>query len=757
MKTIFYLLIAYLSFCTNGIAADAPPLERVSLQLRWADAFQFAGFYVAKEKGFYAAEGLDVEIKPYQLGSKITEEVLSNRSQYGISNSLAILKRGYKDNIVLLMPILQHSPLVFLTLKSSGIDKVEDLKNKRVMTSLNIANEPSLMCMLQSKGIFADDIIKVPMEFDITSLINKEVDAYSAYISTQPFHLQEMGIEYNIINPIDYGFDFYGDTLITSESEIYGHPDRVRRFIAASKKGWLFAFEHIDETVSMLLEHHNPQNLSREALLYEAAKLRELSGVDQGEFGLLSESKVENIANMFLLLGESFSKEELKGAIFAPEQIFLQQDELQYLTTKKDINVCINADNMPYEGFVNNEFTGLSYRLFQLVQERIKLLFHLVKANNQAQSNKFFQQGLCNIQIFATEHYKATAKTATFTNPYLKAPLVVAGKQNDRFLADFNTLSSKKIGLTENHSLFDTLKIHYPKLDFVEVVSVDEGLQMVLDGALYAFVGTIDTIEFASSKDQKNNLKIIASLPISQSISIAVRNDEPILLSILNKAISALDDAQKTAIFSNSPEIIYHKVNEYGLVVKILFTVLLLSILVAVQYSTLKRHANQLEKLANTDKLTGLFNRLRLDEEMEKAFMLFKRHQTCFSLIVIDIDRFKLVNDQHGHQIGDSVLVKLSRTLQHSIRETDLIGRWGGEEFIILCSNTDQIGARELAEKLRSTVEQTSFPPVGSITISCGVAQVNDEQHLKDVIKRADDALYLAKRGGRNKTVVSSC
>lgn len=757
MKTLSYIITAFLFFCTNAAAENIPQLEHVSLQLRWADAFQFAGFYVAKEKGFYAEVGLDVEIKLYETGYKITEEVLSNRSQYGVSNSLGILRRGYNDKIVLLMPILQHSPLVFLTLKSSGISKIEDLKHKKIMTSLNVANEPSLMCMLQSKGISPDDITKVPMTFDLAPLINNEVDAYSAYISNQPYHLKEQGIEYNIINPIEYGFDFYGDTLITSEFEMYSHPDRVRRFVAASKKGWLYAFEHIEETVSLLLERHNSQNLSREALLYEAKKLRELSGIDRGEFGLLSESKVENIANMYLLLGESLNKENLKGGVFDPEQIFLQQDEFQYLSRKKEINICLNSDNMPYEGYINNEFKGLSYRLFRLIEEKINLPFHLVRALNHKQSTEFLRQGLCDIQLFATEDDNTTANFSTLTTPYFQAPLVVAGKKNERFLTDLSTLSSQMIGFLANSVLEKTLKAHYPKLDFVGVLSIDQGLKMVQDGTLYGVVGTVDTIEFANSNYSANTLKIIASLPITQDIAIAVRNDEPILLSIFNKAISALNHDKKISIFSSSPEIIYHKVYDYGLVVKILLTVLLITILAVIQYSTLKKHAQQLEKLATTDKLTGLYNRLRLDEEMEKSFMLFKRHQTYFSLIVIDVDHFKLVNDQYGHQVGDSILIKLSGALLRSIRETDIIGRWGGEEFIILCSNTNQVGARELAEKLRSTIQTTSFPPVGSITISCGVAQVDNEKHLKDVIKRADDALYLAKQGGRNKIVVSSC
>lgn len=159
----------------------------------------------------------------------------------------------------------------------------------------------------------------------------------------------------------------------------------------------------------------------------------------------------------------------------------------------------------------------------------------------------------------------------------------------------------------------------------------------------------------------------------------------------------------------------------------------------------------QLERLAVTDQLTGLYNRLRLDHTLEEEHSRNMRYGTNFCILLVDIDMFKAVNDTYGHQTGDEVLVGIARTLQDVIREVDVAGRWGGEEFLIICRETALEGALVLAEKLRVAVNALAYDRVGRMSASFGVAMFRPGEVLTETIARADAALYRAKQNGRNR------
>jgi len=159
----------------------------------------------------------------------------------------------------------------------------------------------------------------------------------------------------------------------------------------------------------------------------------------------------------------------------------------------------------------------------------------------------------------------------------------------------------------------------------------------------------------------------------------------------------------------------------------------------------------RIEELSITDRLTGLYNRLKLDEVLSLHVSLALRHQNVFSTIILDIDKFKSVNDTYGHQVGDTLLQEIAKVLKNNVRLEDIIGRWGGEEFLIVLPNTTHDGAMLLAEKLRKAIEQTAFSTVGTRTSSFGVASYVQGDDTKTIVGRADEALYRAKESGRNK------
>jgi diguanylate cyclase (GGDEF)-like protein/PAS domain S-box-containing protein len=161
------------------------------------------------------------------------------------------------------------------------------------------------------------------------------------------------------------------------------------------------------------------------------------------------------------------------------------------------------------------------------------------------------------------------------------------------------------------------------------------------------------------------------------------------------------------------------------------------------------------EEMSVTDQLTKISNRRRLDEALEAEMHRFNRYRHDFCVILLDIDHFKNVNDNYGHLEGDNVLVGLAKILKENCRSTDIVGRWGGEEFLIVVPDTDVENCRLLAEKIRLEVEAHEFGAVGHVTASFGIAQYQYGETIARFIVRADNALYKAKQGGRNRTEIA--
>ena len=166
----------------------------------------------------------------------------------------------------------------------------------------------------------------------------------------------------------------------------------------------------------------------------------------------------------------------------------------------------------------------------------------------------------------------------------------------------------------------------------------------------------------------------------------------------------------------------------------------------------------ELEKLALTDPLTKIYNRRYLNLHMERALPLAKREKSPLTIVMLDIDYFKKINDSHGHDAGDTILKKLVKIIKKEIRESDILVRLGGEEFLIVLASTSLKQGHELSERIRETVENEAFVYEKKripVTISMGIAQFNEVHDLHDFINKADQALYRAKENGRNQVIVA--
>lgn len=163
-----------------------------------------------------------------------------------------------------------------------------------------------------------------------------------------------------------------------------------------------------------------------------------------------------------------------------------------------------------------------------------------------------------------------------------------------------------------------------------------------------------------------------------------------------------------------------------------------------------KERTLELENISVTDKLTNIYNRRKIDETLACELERAKRNNSCFSLILIDIDKFKDVNDTYGHKVGDFVLQEIAKILQANVRKVDLVGRWGGEEFLILDVEKHPERVVGFAEKIRKAIEKHDFEGVGQVTCSFGITHYIEDDTDASIIIRSDKALYNAKKSGRN-------
>lgn len=190
---------------------------------------------------------------------------------------------------------------------------------------------------------------------------------------------------------------------------------------------------------------------------------------------------------------------------------------------------------------------------------------------------------------------------------------------------------------------------------------------------------------------------------------------------------------------------------DYQLTIKILAGLSFIIFIVIYRQFVLMKYNKKLKELSVTDKLTGLYNRVKTDKSIQNQIELYQRYEASFCIMMLDLDFFKKINDTYGHQIGDNILVETASVLRGSLRKTDVICRWGGEEFLVILPNTGHLKTLEMADRVRMNIYGNKIISNYAVTISIGIAEITKEDDFNTLIKRADDALYNAKEKGRNR------
>ncbi|MBF0471349.1 MAG: ABC transporter substrate-binding protein [Gammaproteobacteria bacterium] len=292
----------YIRILVVTLLCFAPPataLEKVTLQLKWKHQFQFAGYYVAQQLGYYREVGLEVELLEAAPETDVVQKVIAGAADYGVgSNNLVLAREGGHD-VVVLAVILQHSPYLIIAAAGPEMGVVQDLVGRSLMLE-PMADE--LVAYLQAEGISLDQVELEQHSYDAQTLISGEVAAMSAYSSDEPYFLDKQQFPYLIFSPLAAGIDFYGDNLFTTGDTLRRQPQRSARLREASLRGWRYAMDHPQQVVDLILEHY-PTLKSRDQLLYEAEKMRKLMRPELIEVGYMLRGRWQHIANTYIELG----------------------------------------------------------------------------------------------------------------------------------------------------------------------------------------------------------------------------------------------------------------------------------------------------------------------------------------------------------------------------------------------------------------------------------------------------------------------
>ena len=524
LKSIWILIIAGL-FAVVGPepARTEPQLRPVTIQLKWFHQFQFAGFYQAQAQGYFRDAGLDVTLLEGRPDFDPVDAVIDRKAEFGVGCAELVLARANGMPVVAVAAIFQHSP--FIVIAKTDVVSIHDLVGKRMMIEPHSAE---LFTYLWSEHVLPQSIVALPHTGNPLALEGSEVDALTAYVTDEPFLLNEAGVRYRVFDPKTSGVDFYGDTLFTRDDVVQHNPELVRKVRTAVIKGWSYALSHQSETIDLILDKYSKRK-SRAALSFEAQVVQKLAVPEMVEIGYMNPGRWQFIADSFLKVGMTSNKVNVNGFLF------------------------------------------------------------------------------------------------------------------------------------DNHPPVDLLPF-YLGLGGISLVA-----------AIAALVAT-----WMRRLNRKLNQEIAARTKLEE----------------------------------------------------------------------------ELRRQAGTDHLTGLHNRRSFWELAEHEMLKSRRFGTPLTVLMIDIDHFKSINDGFGHAIGDQVLCRVAQVCHKQLREVDVIGRIGGEEFAVLLPHTEMGEGLEVAERIRDAVAKSAMgDTAGSnlfVTCSIGVSSPPTERNVDEMLDQADTALYKAKKAGRN-------
>ncbi|NOR79893.1 MAG: transporter substrate-binding domain-containing protein [Methyloprofundus sp.] len=546
-------IIAYLS---SSIAHTQPeltkPLNKVSLQLMWKHQFEFAGFYAAIEQGYYQELGLEVEIREYQKNKNLVDEVISGRAHYGISDSSLIIHRSHAAPVILLANIFQHSPMVLLSRGDADVLSPAQMMGKSIMLSTHEKDNASIIAMLNTESVKLSQLNVKEHSFNIEDFIKGKVDIISAYATNEPAILKERQFKFNMIDPINYGIDFYGNNIFTSENQLQEKPQQTADFIAASLKGWQYALANSDEVIELILAKYSTQK-TRPALEYEAKSLQRYILPEHIPLGTIDPVRLERIIDTYQQLKMIPNDFTLKGFVYQQADNLehsLQLSEDEHLWIKRHPQVTIGVDPIwaPFEYIdEQGQYSGMAADYLKLISEKTGLEF--VVQNNATWKDVMLSAHSGRLDLLpAVMASPQREEFLDFSRPYINYPMVIVTGKDSDFISHLEELHNKQVGVVGGYVTEDILRNNHPGIQLRTAKNLQQALKWVASGEVDAVIDNLASVTYAISQTGITNLRISGTTPYEFALAIAVPKQHKTLLGIIQKALESINKKQKQAI-----------------------------------------------------------------------------------------------------------------------------------------------------------------------------------------------------------------
>ncbi|GEM_PF-5082574 len=554
-KTLFpWLYLLLLLGWPVAAWAHEQTLRHITVQLAWKHQFEFAGYYAAIAQGFYARRGLQVELREYQEGMNIVEEVLSGRAQYGISHSGILQARLEGKPVILLANYFKQMPLVILT--RPGIRSLAELRGKRLMAADSDLASPLFKLAFEIEGLQAGQNVEIlPHTFDAGPFLRGEVDAMAAFITNEPFELEQAGIAFKTFRLNDYMRSLADLYLFTSEQQATQYARQTQDLIEASNEGWRYALAHKEEIVELILARYS-QRKSREALLYEAEKTHDMILPLPLPIGGMFQDMIEDAGRLIMRQQGFADKGYLKGFLFdfsvQTRPIELTPEERAWLAEHRTLRYCFSPVWRPYDYWENSQHQGMFKDYLALFAHKLGVTFVPVPTLEPQNPGRGWKKALefakerrCDL-ISGAVYTPERETYLSFTRPYLNIAQVLIAKSDKPFVSGLGAIADQVIAVPPGTALEATLRRDFPEM---KVIAVDtDRIADALDkGEAYAFIASLEHAALWMN-ERLHNYKIIGKLDYPYPVSVAVRNDWPELTGILDKAVASLTQTEHNEI-----------------------------------------------------------------------------------------------------------------------------------------------------------------------------------------------------------------
>jgi diguanylate cyclase (GGDEF)-like protein len=429
----------------------------------------------------------------------------------------------------------------------------------------------------------------------------------------------------------------------------------------------------------------------------------------------------------------------------------LSAEQRVYLKQHGAVRACVDPDWYPFEMLnEKGEHMGIAADLLRLAAKKVGAPLEIVRTSDWDESIRFVQSGKCDILSFLNSTPERD-RWLNFTRPVFTDVNVFITREEHRYIPDPAELSGETIVFPKATAMEELIRRDYPELRVLTCESEREAFQMVSGKKADITMRSLIMAAYTIKEEGLFNLKISGQLPdYTNELRIGVVKSEPALAEILDKGVSLITNSERQEIVNRHIYIKAETGTDYELIGIIVAVFGVLGLLSGLWMLSIRRLNRKLVLISQIDRLTGICNRTRLDEIFAQELDRAKRYKRELSVLLLDIDYFKRINDEFGHLIGDKVLMEFVKAASDSIRTTDIIGRWGGEEFLVICPETGAESALVIAERIRVAVKNKMFSTGREHTVSIGAASYKEGDTADSMLLRADAAMYCAKDSGRD-------